>query len=323
MLMVGLFLMIVRKKISFHDIPNERSSHSSSTPRGGGIVFVILWATIVFVTFFNLNISLNVFFAFLFSILVGITGFLDDRFHLCISTRFIMYLFSAIMAAIFLKGIPELHLGIITLKLGWMGYPLSVLGLIWSINLFNFMDGIDGIATLEALTVFIFGGWFFYHSGGYEFAKLSWILCCILFGFFVWNFPPAKLFMGDVGSAFLGFLVILFSIIGENLFNISAVLWMMLYGIFCFDSTVTLIRRMIHNEKWYLPHRMHAYQRLQLCGWSHRKILFWMSVLNLCICLLTLIAFYKRILILPLTGVEIILLVVIYIIIEKMQPMYH
>jgi Fuc2NAc and GlcNAc transferase len=215
-----------------------------------------------------------------------------------------------------------LDLGIATIYWGWFGYIFMALALLWSTNLYNFMDGIDGIAAVEALFVFGFGGYFFWCSDGHELANIIWSMAAIVMGFLLWNKPPAKIFMGDVGSTLLGFLVVLFSLIGEVWYKVPFLLWVILYGIFLFDATATLLRRIMHGDTWYQAHRSHAYQRMQLQQWSHGKIILGIIIINIVLATLALLAFYFPHYMLILLIIAIIMLFVCYMFVEKLQSMY-
>jgi len=321
-ILVGLFRSYALKK-KILDHPNQRSSHLVPTPRGGGIVFPILWSIFLLIFYFVGFIELFYLSLFIFpAFLIGLVSFLDDSYSLPARYRFLAQLVAAIYSLIIVGGFPAINLGVITIYWGWFGYIFMMLALVWSTNLYNFMDGIDGIAAIEALFVFGIGGYFIWSSGGNELAVIVWSMACIVFGFLLWNRPPAKIFMGDVGSTLLGFLVVLFAVVGEKKYNVPGFLWVILYGMFWFDATITLIRRLIHGDKWYLAHRLHAYQRLQLQGWSHSKILLGAIIINIILSFFAFLAFYfPQYMLISLFG-AIIVLTVTYMLIEKMQPMY-
>ncbi|EKE00515.1 MAG: hypothetical protein ACD_21C00337G0001 [uncultured bacterium] len=167
-----------------------------------------------------------------------------------------------------------------------------------------------------------FGGYFIWCAGGSELATIIWGMVAIVVGFLLWNKPPAKIFMGDVGSTLLGFLIVLFAIIGEKKYNVSVLLWVILYGVFWFDATLTLIRRLINDDKWYQAHRLHAYQRLQLQQWPHGKILLGVIAINMVLAAFAFAAFYfPQYMLFSLAGV-LVMLAVSYMLVEKTQPMY-
>lgn len=320
--LVGVYRSYALKK-DILDCPNDRSSHVLPTPRGGGVVFPILWFVFLLMLFHINFIEISYLSIFLFPVfLIGVVSFLDDRYGLPAYFRFLAQLVAAVYSLIVIGGFSSVNLGFMTVSWGWFGCVFAILALVWSTNLYNFMDGIDGIAALEAIFVFGFGGYFIWCSGGNDFAIVIWSMGVIVLGFLLWNKPPAKIFMGDVGSTLLGFLIMIFAIIGEKKYNISIFVWLILYGVFWYDATVTLIRRLINGDKWYQAHRLHAYQRLQLCGWSHGKILLGIIGINAILAFFAVLAFYfPKYMIVSLFG-AIIALTVGYLSVEKKQQMY-
>lgn len=319
---VGLFRSYAIKK-NLLDHPNQRSSHSSPIPRGCGIMFPILWSLgllfLYFIGFLNIW-YLRVFLPPVF--LISIVGFLDDKHQLAARWRFLAQLVATVYILIIAGGFSTFNLGIITIHWGWLGYVIIALALLWATNLYNFMDGIDGISAVEGLFVFGVGGYFIWRAGGSELAIIVWSVAVIIFGFLLWNKPPAKIFMGDAGSTFLGFLVALFAIVGEKKYHVSALLWVILCGVFWFDATLTLIRRLINGDKWYQAHKLHAFQRLLLQQWSHGKILLGVVAINIVLVAFAFLAFYfPQYMLISLVGVVATLLGV-YICVEKAQPMY-
>ena len=160
-----------------------------------------------------------------------------------------------------LNGVPPLQVRGTLVDLGWLGSGLATLYLVWLINLTNFMDGIDGIAAVECITV-SFGGVLLYVLSGPS--SLQWLMPLMLasacLGFLVWNWPPAKIFMGDVGSGFLGFMLAALSLQAARLSPRLFWGWVILLGIFVVDATFTLLRRIMRGERFYEAHRTHAYQ---------------------------------------------------------------
>jgi len=305
------------------DNPNERSSHVIPTPRGGGIVFPILWIAYLLVIYFFGFIGDQYLLIFIPSVIaLAIIGFLDDCFNISAKWRFLTQLIAAIYSLWLLGGFSIIQVGMWSLTLGYVGFIIAVLMLIWSTNLYNFMDGIDGIAAIEALFVFGCGGYFIWDAGGYELARLIWAMAIIVAGFLVWNRPHAKIFMGDVGSSLLGFLTILFGVIGEVKYKVPLLLWVILYGVFWFDATVTLVRRILHGDVWYQAHRLHAYQRLQLKNFSHKKILLAIIIVNVLLVILAFAAYYFTWLAAIAFMSALLVLLCGYLLVEKIQPMY-
>jgi len=260
------------------DNPNERSSHTIPTPRGGGLSFVITFLTaFAFAYFFNisdLTPQPKPFWAILCcGLLIAGIGFWDDHTHIPARWRFLAHSIAA-LTGLLLLGMPEIPLPGLTLNLSIIGYPLGIIALVWLLNLFNFMDGIDGIAGAEALFVGIGAILImqFATTGGYA-IPIFWlsILMAGITGFLVWNWPPAKIFMGDAGSGFLGLMLGLFALWSANL-GFSIWCWIILFALFITDATVTLLRRMLNGERWFEAHRSHLYQQLSRKWGSHRSV---------------------------------------------------
>ncbi len=183
------------------DVPNARSSHGVSTPRGGGLAIVASFG--VFVVLYGLNGGLAL--ALLPPVLgVAVVGFWDDHSDLPARVRILAHL-AAIAWASYWMGdalaVPWPFGGPLD---GWPLQLFAVVALVWFLNLFNFMDGIDGLAAGEAAFVALAGAWFAAGAGQAQIAMLLLILGAASLGFLAWNWPPAKIFMGDVGSGFLG-----------------------------------------------------------------------------------------------------------------------
>ncbi len=323
MLAVGLFRYIA-EHVGLIDIPNHRSAHTLPTPRGGGIAFCVIWliASLLAVPLSTWPAAQAI--AMLpGALLIAVVGFLDDFADLSARRRLVIQFIIAIFTVIALHGLHQINLVSMKLHLGILGGILLTLAIVWSINLFNFMDGLDGLTGIEALFIFSVGGYLLWHNGGVHFAMIAWILSASIAGFLVWNFPPSSIFMGDVGSYFLGYLVILFAIIGEKWYGVPALIWFILYGLFITDATVTLIRRIIAGEKFYEAHKLHSFQRLHQSGWSQRQILMGVISINFvlgCIAIFTLL--HPQVLI-PAIFVSYLFLGVIYYAIERAVPMYN
>jgi Fuc2NAc and GlcNAc transferase len=319
---IGLYRAYALKK-DILDHPNHRSTHQRSTPRGGGIVFLVLWSVFLLTLYFFNMIKIRYLLSFLPAVaLIGTTGFCDDRHHVRVRWRLLFQLLAVVYTLFLIGGFPSIYVGIGVIHWGWFGHIFIALALLWSINLYNFMDGIDGLAAIEALFVFGFGGYFIWHAGGISLAWAAWGIAGIVFGFLCWNKPPAKIFMGDAGSTLLGFLVGLFAIIGEIKYRVPALLWVILYGVFWFDSTLTLIRRLFHGDKVYQAHRLQAFHRLISVGWSTKKVLLGVAILNINLVFLAFWALFFPRYVLSLITLTVILLIFIYLWVERLCPMY-
>lgn len=178
---------------SILDVPNERSSHSIPTPRGGGIAIAISWFIGLVYFHFTNKIDQQLFLALLSGLPLAIIGILDDILSLKPGIRFLVQFLSAGLALYFLSGLNFLDFGFVTLQSQWILLPIGLIAIIWAVNLFNFLDGIDGYISTEAIFVSI--AYFFFLKD-----SITLILVSSVTGFLIWNWPKAKIFMGDVGS---------------------------------------------------------------------------------------------------------------------------
>jgi Fuc2NAc and GlcNAc transferase len=213
-------------------------------------------------------------------IIVALVGFLDDHRPIPATLRLLTHFVAASWALFCLAGAPELVIAGIILP-GWLANLVAAVYAVWLINLYNFMDGIDGIASIEAVTVSLGGAvlyWLVLPEG-------HWLVPALLLasaiGFLVWNFPPARIFMGDSGSGFLGITFAVVSLQAASLEKGLFWAWIILLGVFVADATITLTRRGLKGEKLYQAHRCHAYQHAARRLGSHRAVSLVVGVINL------------------------------------------
>ena len=264
------------------DVPNARSSHASPTPRGGGVAIVFAFCVAALVLAFLGLIEIRL----LSALLVGggamaLVGFLDDRRHLRASLRFGVHLAAAIWAVALLGGISETALSDWGLHGLWTGRWFAVLTLVWTTNLFNFMDGLDGLAASEAVFVSGAGAWLNWREGGAS--GLTAAMTCLgatCLGFLRWNWPPARIFMGDVGSGFLGFLLAVLGLAASQKGLLPIEIWAILGAVFLVDATVTLVRRLARGDRWFEAHRTHAYQNLARRWKAHLPVTILVVIVN-------------------------------------------
>jgi Fuc2NAc and GlcNAc transferase len=190
---------------------------------------------------------------------------------------------AAVWAVFWLGGLPPLPVGGQLVDLGWAGHLIAVLAVVWTLNLFNFMDGIDGIAASEAVFVAAGGAALCLWVGGWSDALAAgFILAAACAGFLAWNWPPAKIFMGDVGSGYVGYAISVLALAATRSNPVAVWVWLILGGAFFADATVSLIRRVARGERAHDAHRSHAYQWLARRWGSHRRVtltVFWVNVL--------------------------------------------
>jgi len=254
------------------DIPNIRSSHAQPTPVGGGLSITLSILIVISILFFLNSIGLQFMAAFAGGILIAVTGWLDDRRHIPALRRALCYFIAAIWAVFCLTGLDHMALGIHIIKLPQWANIFVVVGIVWLTNLYNFMDGTDGIAAIQAICAGLPGGLFLILSDQAAIAVIPFVIAGSSVGFLYWNWPPARIFMGDVGSCFLGFTFALLAIVGEQNDAVPIIIWFILLSGFICDATFTLLMRMIKREKWYSAHKSHAYQRVVQMGISHKTL---------------------------------------------------
>ena len=253
---------------------NERSSHTVPTPHGGGIAISITWFIGISFLFINDKIDTSLFYALLIGIIISIVSYLDDLFELSPKIRLVTQSSVAICGLVALGGFNSLDFGLFTIENSILTNIFAFLVIVWFINLYNFLDGINGYAGSEAVFLAIAG---FLIFGGAHFI----VLAVAVFGFLCWNWNKAKIFMGDVGSTLLGYNVAIFTIYYANEQASNFWIWIILFGLYWFDATLTLIRRKLNKEKLSQAHKKHGYQRLTQAGWSHYKVTNYSILLNL------------------------------------------
>lgn len=255
------------------DQPNERSSHALPTPRGGGLAIVIVFHVGVILLWWVDILLTPIALAFLGGgLLISVIGWIDDHRHVPAKWRALVHFVAASWTVYCLGGLSQLNLGGFNLPLPGIGSILAVIGIVWLINLYNFMDGIDGIAGGQGVIVALMGGALLWLAGNQGLALTAWLLAAACAGFLVWNWPPARIFMGDVGSGLIGFIFGVLALASEKAAAVPILIWVLLLALFVGDSTLTLLNRMIQREKWYTAHRSHGYQRLVQMGYSHRDV---------------------------------------------------
>lgn len=249
------------------DVPNQRSSHSVSTPRGGGLAIALVVLLGAATGWSAGLVPRGVAAALLLGGgLIAAAGWLDDRYSLPARTRMLVHIAAAAWAVFALhdSSAPPIQSVQHT-----SGDALAVVATVWLTNAYNFMDGIDGLAGSEGTLVGVVGGALLVARGSPALALVAFLVAGATAGFLVWNWPPARIFMGDVGSGFLGFTFAALAIAAGRSGALPAQVWALLLGVFLFDATVTLLRRVARGETWYAAHRSHAYQRLTRAGWRH------------------------------------------------------
>jgi Fuc2NAc and GlcNAc transferase len=305
------------------DIPNERSSHSSPTPRGGGFAIAVTTLGGIAVAASLDWVSRDLAIALIGGgAMIATVGWIDDHRSLSPLTRFAVQFMSAAWAMFWLGGLPSLRLGGVTLHLGVAGIILGSIGIVWAINLYNFVDGIDGLAAGEAVSTGVIGGLLLIGVGKPALAIIALLIAAASLGFLPLNWAPARLFMGDAGSGLLGYLFAALAVASENTGGIPLMLWVLLLGVFIFDATVTLCRRIAHGHRWHQAHHSHAYQRLVQAGRTHAQVSSMILLFNFLLAILAIVAWKEPALFLAAIVAGALLLSVAYLAVERIKPMH-
>jgi UDP-N-acetylmuramyl pentapeptide phosphotransferase/UDP-N-acetylglucosamine-1-phosphate transferase len=236
------------------DIPNERSLHSRPIPRTGGIG-LMLAAAVTLLVFPGAPKSIVI-----PAVLLAGVFLIDDVRGLPVLPRFIAQ-FAAAIAFLAVTGPYAI----------WL-WPFLVLGIAWSINLYNFMDGSNGLAGGMAVIGFAAYAIAAAGAGDHELALVSAVVAGAAAGFLVWNFDPARIFLGDAGSIPLGFMAATIGVLGWDRGDWPFWFPALVFATFIVDSGLTLAKRIIHGESPFQAHRSHYYQRLIRMGWTHRRL---------------------------------------------------
>jgi Fuc2NAc and GlcNAc transferase len=271
-------------RMGMFDVPNRRSSHSIPTPRGGGVAIVLVVLVGILIQG-EIGLSMPTELAlvlWVFGGSIAIIGFLDDLGHVRASLRLLAHL-AAVVAGLWLLSRSISDIGVAT---AWIPQSLSwgvlALAAAWFLNLFNFMDGIDGIAASQAVFMSCAAALLVALQGGPSYLVATWLLlgaACV--GFLVWNWAPAAIFMGDAGSGFLGYVIALLLVYSVGIGAISLWTASILGAAFVADASITLLRRLLRGERWYTAHRLHAYQWLARRWRSHARVTGLFAAVNL------------------------------------------
>lgn len=254
------------------DVPNSRSSHTAATPRGGGVGIVLVFLATVLFFWMSGRIRPEWGGAFFVGgALVAVVGFMDDVLGLPAPARASIHILAGLWV-IWRLHVPQTLRESDLQNWVWPAAVICLMALVWLTNLFNFMDGIDGLAGTEAVFVASSQAVLLSVNGFHDLSSISWAIAAAVLGFLVWNWPPAKIFMGDVGSGFLGFIFGVLAICGASYGLKYLIACFILLLAFVADATITLLRRMSLGGKWYKAHRTHAYQRAARKYQSHRLV---------------------------------------------------
>lgn len=265
---------------SMVDVPNHRSSHVVPTPRGGGLAIVLAmvgaWGLMPLL---GLGVP-GSWIALGAAVVVAGVGFVDDHNHVPAGVRLLGHVLAAVAIVWGLGGPPSIEFAGADLGAGLAGSFLAVLLVAWWINLTNFMDGIDGIAGAHVVAVCLGGAWVNAIGGaGLPLILGPVALAAAASGFLFWNWPPARIFMGDVGSGFVGAMIAVLTLQAGQVNADLAWAWIILTGTFVVDASMTLAVRIVRGEKLAQAHRNHTYQYLATRWGRHRDVtVLWTAV---------------------------------------------
>lgn len=304
------------------DRPNDRTLHQGAVPRGGGLIIIFgLLLGLVLVTL----ISGKALFYGTLTLIVfawASLSWYDDKHDLSPRFRLIIQLSLALITILAFGWIDS----ILVFQLSWFGPVLSFIGLIWMANLYNFMDGMDGLAGSQTVIASLTLSFWFYVLGGFYLAGLCLLVSACSYGFLLRNWNPAQIFMGDVGSITLGAFFGILIVIGVSRYDMSVLSFVSLFAVFIVDASLTIILRASRGEKIWLPHRQHFYQRLATAGYGHSAIvLSAVCLMILCSLLATIGIAYHDMIVFSSISTAVLLVVVIGVVIllEKKAAKVH
>jgi len=285
MLVTLLLTPLVRRLVLAHglvDKPGNRRSHSLPTPRGGGLALVagLSVSLIIAAPLGHLTGSTG-YSTLLLIALLGLLGGSDDVFELGVGVRLACQVLIASVMLLVLGGVGSITVAGIDVHQPFLFSGLALVAVVWLINLHNFMDGSDGLAAMQASWTGLMFGWIFWRDFQLWEMLVSVSLAGAALGFLVWNRPVARIFLGDIGSVVIGGLVAWLALNALILGSASIWISLIVCSVFVVDATATLLLRVIRRERWYTPHRMHAYQKLIRSGWSHGWVLTLYAAVNL------------------------------------------
>lgn len=273
------------------DQPGERRSHSAPVARGGGLAIGIsLVATTILLAPDGALAAPIVGGA----AIVALLGWRDDHAPLGVGWRLGIQLLVAVGIVAWLGPVESITVHGAAISAAWLWTPAAVVAIVWLINLFNFMDGSDGLASSQAAISFAIFSLAFGVSGQFEGAWLAAVAAGASLGFLCWNRPAASVFLGDSGSLLLGWCAGAFALAGTLTGSFSVWVSFIIVSPFVIDATITLCWRLARGHRWYTAHTDHAYQHLIRLGWSHGKVLLaWIALNGLLVLPATVIALWK------------------------------
>lgn len=255
------------------DNPNHRSAHKEPIPTSGGLGFATTFLVGCLGFYAVGMLTSSTWLASMLLLPLMLLGLIDDRCDLSIWPRLGVQALVMCLILISLGGIPVVPLGFSDWQPGLFAWLPAVIALVWFLNLYNFMDGIDGIAIVQALFVSLACVWLAWMGAQPEVLWLACLLFASGLGFLCFNLPPARLFMGDTGSYFLGGACVLLGLMSVRAELATLWTWLILVAPFVVDATLTLFSRICRGQVWYHAHSSHAYQHAARLFSSHARVL--------------------------------------------------
>jgi len=268
-------LISVYSRSGHIDTPNHRSMHTEAIPTGAGIVIAAVMI-LSFLGSYSLWPSTSLLYGVGIIAVLAAIGWWDDKRFMPPKARLLLFFTLAVILVAMVGQVSEIHLSdnqVVKIPFA-MGAVLTAVGFVWVVNLYNFMDGMDGLAGLQTIIAAAFFANWFFHAGDETLTVICLLLIAASLGFLVFNWSPAKVFMGDVGSLPIGGFFAIMTVIGVSQYDFSVISCALLLGVFVFDATYTVLRRLIKGEAVFEAHRSHLYQRLANCHIAH-----WLIVL--------------------------------------------
>lgn len=266
-------LINILKAKQIVDIANERSSHQGSVPRGGGLIIVsLLIINIIALAVVSHRPDLYIGLGVLITAWAALSWW-DDKNGLSARKRLIFQMLISLCTLLAFGYITSLQISsTVFINLPYFGAGITFIGVLWMANLYNFMDGIDGLAASQTIIASITLAFWFWHAGDQYLGFLCLALAASSYGFIIWNWQPAKIFMGDVGSITIGGFFATLIIFASTRYQIPVISFILLFSVFVLDASATLLIRIFKGEKIWLPHRTHYYQRITNMGISHKSV---------------------------------------------------
>jgi len=265
--MAGVFVWrSIALRFDIVAIANNRSLHVGRIPVGSGIVFAVVWLATIACAYAAGWVGTSDFLAlFIGGVVLAALGLHDDATDSPALTRLLVHIIVVTPGLVWIGGFPAIPVFGYTVDLGWFGYVIGFLAGLWMITLINFMDGVDGMLASGAIVISVAMGTFLHLEGDTVLSVLLYSLAAGLCGFLWFNWPPAKIFMGDAGSTFLGYVFFMLILITTREHPDLFWVWMIVLGYFFTETTLTLVLRLMYLTTFrdlYKPHRDHAYQSL-------------------------------------------------------------